>query len=209
MGKLVVNTFLSVDGVMQAPGGPDEDRDGGFEYGGWGVTQWDDDMGQRSLDVHVGADALLLGRKTYEIFAAHWPRVDEHHEHSEMAVKLNSMPKYVASRTLDRLDWNNSTLLAGDTAAAVEKLKADIPEILVAGSCDLLQTLIARDLVDEFVLWTFPVVLGTGKRLFGQGAVPAGLKLVDSTTSSTGVAIHTYERTGPPAIGSFALDDEG
>jgi dihydrofolate reductase len=209
MGKLVVNTFLTVDGVMQGPGGPDEDRDGGFDHGGWGVTAWDDDMGQRSLDVHVRADALLLGRRTYEIFAAHWPRVDEEHEHNEMAIKLNSMPKYVASRTLDRVDWNNSMLLDGDVAASVEKLKADIPEVLVAGSCHLLQTLMKHDLVDEFVLWTFPVVLGTGKRLFGDGTVPVGLTLVDSTTSTTGVAIHTYERTGPPEYGSFALDDEG
>jgi dihydrofolate reductase len=164
----------------------------------------------RSIEQHRRADALLIGRRTYEIFAAHWPRVDEQHEHNEIAHIMNSVPKYVASRTLDRLDWNNSTVLDGDVSDAVAKLKADIDgEILAIGSWNLIQTLLKHDLVDGFALWVYPVVLGTGKRLFAEGTIPAGLSLVDTTTFSTGVTLHTYERTGPPEYGNFALDDEG
>ena len=206
MRKLVVGTFLTVDGVMQAPGGPDEDRDGGFEHGGWSVNYWDDVMGQIIVEATLQADALLLGRKTYEIFAAHWPRVSGD---DPIAAKLNSVPKYVASRTLDDVTWNNSTLIRGDVAKEVAKLK-DEPggEIQVHGSGDLIQTLIEHDLVDEYRLWVFPVVLGEGKRLFARGTVPAGLKLVDTKTSSTGVAIHTYERAGALQYGSFAVDEQ-
>ena len=207
MRKLVVGTFLTVDGVMQAPGGPDEDREGGFAHGGWSVNYWDEVMGQTIVGQTLQAGALLLGRKTYEIFAAHWPHVSDD---DPIAAKLNSMPKYVASRTLGEVTWNNSTLLKGDVADAVAKLK-DQPggEIQVHGSGDLIQTLIEQGLVDEYRLWVFPVVLGEGKRLFAGGAVPAALKLVDTKTSSTGVAIHTYERAGVIEYGSFAVDEQG
>jgi dihydrofolate reductase len=203
MRKLVVGTFVTVDGVMQAPGGPDEDREGGFEHGGWSFHYWDDVMGQMIGEWTLQAGALLLGRKTYEIFAAHWPHVGGD---DPVAAKLNSVPKYVASRTLDEVTWNNSTLLADDVAEAVARLKEEEGgEIQVTGSGDLIQTLIEHDLVDEYRLWVFPLVLGEGKRLFARGTIPAALKLVDTKTSTTGVAIHIYERAGEVQHGSFAL----
>ena len=204
MRKLVVGTFLTVDGVMQAPGGPDEDREGGFEHGGWSFNYWDDVMGQLIVESTLQAGALLLGRKTYEIFAAHWPRVGGD---DPVAAKLNSVPKYVASRTLDEVTWNNSTLIEGDVAEAVAKLKEEPgAEIQVTGSGELIQTLMEHDLVDEYRLWTFPIVVGQGKRLFAGGTIPGALKLVDTKTSTTGVAIHTYERAGDLQYGSFALE---
>ncbi len=203
MGKLAVGTFVTLDGVMQAPGGPDEDRDGGFEHGGWLVPLFDEDLGRISVEQTERAEALLLGRRTYEIFAAHWPRVAD----GPIAAKLNAMPKYVASRTLEAVDWNNSTLIEGDVAEAVADLKARIDgEIQVIGSGDLIQTLLANDLVDAMTLWVFPVLLGTGKRLFAEGTRPLGLELTGTTTSSTGVAIQTYRRAGALSYGSFALD---
>jgi dihydrofolate reductase len=205
MRKLVVGTFLTVDGVMQAPGGPDEDREGGFEHGGWSFTYWDDPMGQQIVDATLRAGALLLGRKTYEIFAAHWPHVGGD---DPVAAKLNSVPKYVASRTLDEAAWNNSTLIQGDVAEAVRRLKQEPGgEIQVTGSGNLIQTLMEQDLVDEYRLWIFPVVVGDGKRLFAGGSLPGALKLTDTTVSTTGVAIHTYERAGELEYGSFALDE--
>jgi dihydrofolate reductase len=200
MGKLVVGTFVTADGVMQAPGGPDEDREGGFEHGGWLVPHFDDTLG-RFMDELVGrADALLLGRKTYEIFAGYWPNAGPD---DPMANKLNSVPKYVASRTLDSVGWNNSTLLGGDVAEDVAGLKARVDgEIHVTGSGDLIQTLLKNDLVDEFVLIVFPVVLGTGKRLFGDGTIPRSLRLTDTQTSPAGVSIQTYERVGEPEYGT-------
>jgi dihydrofolate reductase len=204
--KLVVGTFITLDGVMQGPGGPDEDRSGGFEHGGWSVNYWDQMMGE-TMDAQMPkADTLLLGRKTYEIFAAHWPHIGDE---EPAAAQLNSMRKYVASRTLDTVEWNNSTLLEGDVAEAVARLKEESGgEIHVTGSCDLIQTLLRHDLVDEFVLWTFPVVLGTGKRLFGEGTVPAGLACVDTKVSTTGVTISTYRRAGAVEYGSFAIEDQ-
>jgi dihydrofolate reductase len=204
MRKVVVGTFLTVDGVMQAPGGPDEDREGDFEHGGWSFHYWDDVMGKLIVESTLKAGALLLGRKTYEIFAAHWPHVGGD---DPVAAKLNSVPKYVASRTLDEVTWNNATLIQGDVAEAVARLK-DEPgdEIQVTGSGELTQTLIEHDLVDAYCLWIFPLVLGEGKRLFARGTVPAALKLVDTKISSTGVAIHSYERAGDVEYGSFALE---
>ena len=205
-GRLVVGTFLTLDGVMQAPGGPDEDREGGFDHGGWTVNYWDEGMGGVMDDQFAEADALLFGRKTYEIFAAHWPNVDT--EDDPVAAKLNSMPKFVASRTLDAVDWNDSTLLSGDDAEAVADLKAERGDtIVVQGSQDLIQTLLAHDLVDEFWLWVFPLVLGGGKRLFGDGTVPAALELTAAETSSTGVQMLRFERAGEIDYGSFALED--
>jgi dihydrofolate reductase len=204
MRKLIVNTFLTVDGVMQAPGGPEEDPTEGFPHGGWSVNYWDDLMGQRMGEFMGKPFDLLLGRKTYEIFAAYWPYVSE----NPAADALNSARKYVASRTLDTVDWDNSTLIEGDVAEGVAKLKEQSgPEIQVHGSANLIQTLLEHDLVDEFGLWIFPVVLGSGKRLFADGAVPAGLKLVDSQTSTTGVLIMRYERAGEVEYGTFAMEE--
>lgn len=204
MRKLAVSSFLTLDGVMQAPGGPDEDPTGGFAHGGWSVNYWDEHMGQR-MDEWMGRPFdLLLGRRTYEIFAAHWPHASE----DQGAAPLNNARKYVASRTLQRVDWQNSELIRGDVAAAVAELKrANGPEIQVHGSSNLIQTLLQHELVDEFRLWIFPLVLGTGKRLFGEGVLPAGLRLVHATTSSTGVTIATYERAGAIEYGSFALEE--
>jgi len=202
--KLVVGTFLSVDGVMQGPGGPDEDREGGFEHGGWSVAYWDDVMGQIIVESTNRADGLLLGRKTYEILAAHWPHIGDD---DPVASKLNSVPKYVASTTLETVEWNNTTLLRGDIADEVAKLKEQPgPELQVTGSGQLIQTLMEHDLVDEYRLWNFPVLVGSGKRLFADGTIPSGLKLADTKTSTTGVVINTYERAGKLEYGSFALE---
>jgi dihydrofolate reductase len=204
MRKLVVSTFLTLDGVMQAPGGPEEDPSGGFTHGGWSVNYWDDLMGQAMGEAMSRPFDLLLGRKTYEIFAAHWPHATD----EPAADVLNSATKHVASTTLDAVEWQNSSLLEGDVAEAVAGLKEEEgPEIQVHGSGNLIQTLLAHDLVDEYRLMIFPVVLGTGKRLFADGAIPRGLELVDSRTSTTGVVIATYERGGEVEYGSFALEE--
>ena len=203
MGKLVVGTFVTLDGVMQGPGGPDEDRDGGFPHGGWSFNYWDQMMGETIERQTVRPDAMLLGRRTYEIFASHWPHVGDD---DPVAAKLNGMPKYVASTTLEKAEWNNSTLITGDLAEQVGKLKEQHGEIAVSGSSRLIQTLLQHNLVDEFVIWTFPLVLGTGKRLFADGTIPAALQCVDSKVSTTGVVISTYRNAGPPRYGSFALD---
>jgi dihydrofolate reductase len=203
MRKLVVNTFASLDGVMQAPGGPEEDPTGGFELGGWSVPFWDDHMGKVMSEFMGKPFDMILGRKTYEIFAAHWPHSDE-----PGAAELNRAKKYVASRTLESLDWENSTLLGGDVGDAVARLKKEEgPELQVHSSSDLIQTLLRHDLVDEFRVWIFPVVLGSGKRLFGEGAPPRTLNLVDSQVSSTGVVMATYQPGGDVKPGSFALEE--
>ena len=203
MRKLVVNTFLTLDGVMQAPGGPEEDPTGGFEYGGWSATYWDDAMGAEMGEFMGKPFDLVLGRGTYEIFAAHWPHSDE-----PGAEELNSATKYVASTTLtEPLDWQNSHLIDGDVPTGIRKLKEeDGPELQVHGSAGLIQTLLNEGLVDEIRVWTFPVMIGKGKRLFGDGTVPTGLKLTNSTVSSTGVIMAAYEPVGDVPIGSFALE---
>ncbi|HEU4885031.1 MAG TPA: dihydrofolate reductase family protein [Longimicrobium sp.] len=203
MRKLAVNTFISLDGVMQAPGGPEEDPTGGFPHGGWSFNYWDDVMGQ-VMDAAMATPCdLLLGRRTYEIFAAHWPYSTE----EPAASSLNAAHKYVASRTLEHTTWGPATLIR-DVPAEVAKLKAqDGVEIQVHGSSDLLQTLLKHDLVDELRVWTFPVLLGGGKRLFGDGIAPGGLKLVSSTVATTGVIIATYQRAGAIPYGSFAHED--
>ena len=203
MRKLAVSTFMTLDGVMQAPGGPGEDPTGGFTHEGWSVNYWDDAMGQRMGELMGKPFDLLLGRKTYEIFAAHWP-----HATDPGADVLNSATKHVASRTLDKVDWANSRLIEGDVPEQVAKLKAeDGPEIQVHGSSNLIQTLQKHDLVDEYRVMIFPLALGTGKRLFADGTIPAGLRLVDSSASSTGVLMATYERAGEIEYGTFALDE--
>jgi dihydrofolate reductase len=206
MGKLVVGTFLTLDGVMQGPGGPEEDTEGGFEHGGWTVPFWSEDdevMGQFMDESMQRAEALLLGRKTYEIFAGYWPNVGDD---NPMAAKLNSVQKYVASTTLDKVDWQNSTLIEGDVAEGVAMLKDEKAEIQVPGSQNLIQTLLKHDLIDEYRLLIFPVVLGTGKKLFADGTIPTSLKLVDTKTSGTGVSINSYQAAGRPEYGSFALE---
>ncbi len=203
MRRLIVSTFLTLDGVLQAPGGPGEDDDDGFAHGGWSVEYWDEMMGEvMGAAMGVPFD-LVLGRKTYDIFAAHWPRASA----EDGAVPLNNAVKYVASRGRPVLSWQNSHLIDGEVVGGIRSLKAgDGPELQVHGSGNLIQTLIRNDLVDEFRLWIFPVVVGAGKRLFAEGAVPAGLRLVDSRVSTTGVIIATYQPAGELPIGSFALD---
>jgi dihydrofolate reductase len=201
MRKLVVGTFLSLDGVMQGPGAPDEDRDGGFERGGWTVPYFDDELGRIMADLVGQSGALLLGRKTYDIFAASWPLVGDD---DPIAAKLNRVPKYVASRTPRTLEWNNSTLLSGDVAEQVAELKQeDGGDIHVSGSGGLVQTLLRHDLVDEFRLLVFPVLVGEGKRLFADGTIPRSLELVDGTTTGTGVMVCGYRRKGALETGAF------
>ncbi len=204
MRKLIVSTFITLDGVMQAPGGPEEDPTGGFNYGGWSFNYWDDMMGQVMGEFMAKPFELLLGRKTYEIFAAHWPYIKD----DPVADKLNSVKKYVVSTTLDEVNWNNSTLVTGNIVQAIRNLKEqNMPEIQVHGSGNLIQTLLKHDLIDEFRVWIFPVTIGKGKRLFGEGTQPAHLKLIDSKTSTTGVIIATYEPAGELKTGSFELDN--
>ena len=204
MRKLIVSTFLTLDGVMQAPGGPEEDDSGSFAYGGWSVNYWDEQMGQIMGEAMSTPFDLLLGRKTYDIFAAYWPHAPE-----EAGGKpLNDATKYVASRSHPTLEWSESVLIEGDTAEGIAALKEeDGPELQVHGSGDLIQTLLRHNLVDEYRLWVFPGVIGSGKRLFSEGTIPSGLKLVDSKVSSTGVIISTYERTGDIEPGSMEFDE--
>jgi len=202
MRKLIVSTFLTLDGVMQAPGGPDEDNSGGFAYGGWSVNYWDDLMGQVMTEAMSVPFDLALGRRTYDIFAAYWPHAPE----EAGAKPLNDATKYVASGSHRTLAWGPSVLIEGDAAEGIAALKQeDGPELQVHGSGNLIQTLMRHSLVDEYRLWVFPLVIGSGKRLFSDGTIPSGLKLVDSKVSTTGVVIGTYEPVGEIVTGSFAL----
>jgi dihydrofolate reductase len=207
MMRLTLHTFLTLDGVMQAPGGPDEDPDGHFAHGGWSFPYGDEDFGVAVSGWFANAGAFLLGRKTYEIFASHWPKVTDADD--PVAGKLNALPKYVASTTLSSVDWAGSELLRGDVAAQVAQLK-ERPggELQVHGSGSLAQTLIRHDLIDVYRLLTFPVHLGSGKKLFRDGVTAAALRLTSSSTTSTGVLIATYEPAGPARYGSYALDPE-
>ncbi len=207
MRKLVVGAFTTLDGVVQAPGGPDEDRDGGFQHGGWLVPYFDARFGEIMTEWTIRAGAFLLGRKTYEIFADSWPKSTDPAD--EIAAALNTRPKFVASRTLDKVNWNNSILLEGDVAEEVAKLKAqDGGEIQVHGSSNLVQTLLEDDLVDTLRIWQFPVVLGTGKRLFGEGTIPRSFRLVDTQLNTTGAALHIYERAGGLKYGEVEVGEE-
>jgi dihydrofolate reductase len=202
MRKLSVNTFLTLDGVMQAPGGPDEDTASGFTLGGWSFHYWDDVM-NNIMGGYMGKPFdLLLGRKTYDIFAAFWPKQGDD---NPAAAPLNNATKYVASRTLKQVDWQNSHLLGADVVADITRLKEQKgPEIQVHGSGNLIQTLLQADLIDELQIWTFPLVIGKGKRLFAEGTIPAALRVVENNISSTGVVITRYERAGEIKTGSFA-----
>jgi len=202
MRQLIVNTFLTLDGVMQAPGGPEEDPSGGFEHGGWSVGYWDEQMVEAMGEFMGKPFDLVLGKKTYEIFAAHWPHTDE-----PGAEALNRATKNVASTTLTELEWENSRLIEGEVPDGVHALKQqDGPELQVHGSANLIQTLLEHGLVDEFRLWIFPLVLGQGKRLFDGGTVPSGFELRSSQVSSTGVIMATYRTGAEIKSGSFALE---
>lgn len=203
MRRLIVSTFLTLDGVMQAPGGPEEDPSGGFEHGGWSVKYWDDEMGKIMDKATSKPFAMVLGRKTYDIMAAYWPDAPE-----ETGAKVfNDATKYVASKSHPKLEWANSVLIEGDAAEGLSALKKeDGPELQVHGSANLIQSLLRHNLVDEYRLWVFPVVIGSGKRLFSEGTIPSGLKLVDQKVATTGVVIGTYEPAGEIPIGSFASE---
>jgi len=203
MRQLIVQTFLTLDGVMQAPGGPEEDDSGGFSHGGWSVNYWDEQMGEIMDEATSKPFSMVLGRKTYDIMAAHWPHAPE-----ETGAKVfNDATKYVASRSRPNLEWSNSVMIEDDAADRIAALKQeDGPELQVHGSGNLSQTLLRHNLVDQFRLWVFPLVVGPGKRLFAEGTIPSGLRLLDSNVSTTGVVMGTYEPAGDIVTGSFALD---
>ncbi len=201
MRKLLVNTFLTLDGVMQAPGGPEEDDEGGFGFGGWSAPLWDEDLDRAMGDTMGHPFDLLLGRRTYEIFAGFWPTAPD-----EAGGKpLNDATKFVVSRSSPSLDWGPAELIAGEATRAVAELKeTDGPELQVYGSGNLLQTLIPAGLIDEYRLMTFPVTIGTGKRLFADGTAPATLRLAEGSVSKNGVVIARYEPVGELATDSFS-----
>ncbi|WDZ87777.1 dihydrofolate reductase family protein [Micromonospora cathayae] len=202
MRKLVVNAFLTLDGVMQSPGGPQEDPSGDFHQGGWIVNLFDDAVGETMGEIMGQPFDLLLGRRTYEIFASHWPNVRD----DPGADALNAAHKYVASTTLRNPAWGPATVFGGDAPARIAELKrGDGPEIQVHGSSNLIQTLLRHDLVDEFRLMVFPVVVGAGKRLFGDGTLPRRFEVASTRISPSGTFIVTYQPTGEIEIGSFAL----
>ena len=199
MRRLIVLSFITLDGVMQAPGGPEEDASGGFKFGGWSVPYFDDFLGKTMSAQMDRPFDLLLGRKTYEIFASYWPQVTD-----ETGRGINEATKYVVSHRPVDTDWKTTVLIDGDAVAKIKQLKAgDGPELQVHGSGNLIQTLLKHDLVDELWLKTFPVVLGTGKRLFADGTMPAGLRVVQSSVSPSGVVVASYARTGDVKTGSF------
>ena len=208
MRKLIVSTFASLDGIMQAPGGPDEDPSGGFVLGGWMYAHRADQSMDISTAGFDGKDReLVLGRRTYEIFAAYWPKQPEDHP---IAQTFNAAKKHVASRTLTTLRWINSTLLQGDVTSAIRALKAQPgPDLQVIGSGNLIQTLQSASLIDEYHVWTYPLVLGRGKRLFSEGARPAALRLVRSQVSSSGVVMSTYVPGGEIQLGSIGSAEPG
>lgn len=204
MRKIIVSTFTSLDGVMQAPGGPQEDPTGGFAYGGWTAPHFDAALGAAMGEIFGRPFDLLLGRKTYDIFAAHWPYVTDPKD--PIAGLFNRVTKYVASRSNPKLAWQNSQLLGADIVASLKQLKGgDGPDLLVQGSGDLLQTLWKNGLVDEFSVLIFPVVLGRGKRLFGDGTTPGGLRLAKSRSFPTGVIVASYTADGAVKTGDFQL----
>ncbi|HVX45422.1 MAG TPA: dihydrofolate reductase family protein [Mycobacteriales bacterium] len=204
MRRLVVEEFVSLDGVMQGPGGPDEDRDGGFEHGGW-VVPFIEDLLAPAGEEAGELGALLLGRRTYEIFAASWPSVGDD---NPVAARFNRVPKYVVSRTLGRADWEPYTVISGDVAAAVAELKRapGDGEVQVHGSSELIRTLQQHDLIDLYRVKIFPVVIGSGKRLFGAGIPPGELQLVASSTSPKGVTMSTYARAGALRTGFYGAE---
>ena len=215
MRKIRATTFISLDGVMQAPGGPEEDLTTGFRYGGWTVPYWDDVLSQAMGESFAEPFELLLGRRTYDIFAAHWPRIPTEPGadgydagDAEIARTFNSVAKHVATRDPATLTWSNSRWLGADVPAALRELRRTTgPDLLVQGSSVLLQALLEHDLLDELTLLVYPVTLGKGKRLFGEGTRPASFAMTASTISPSGVVVATYARAGEVRTGSFALPD--
>ena len=205
MRKVITGAFVSLDGVMQAPGGPKEDPTRGFELGGWVVPYADEMFGQAIDQMFTQPFDLLLGRRTYEIFAAHWPYAEGGPDDS-IATRFNSVTKYVATRSTKELTWKGSIGLH-DAAEDVARLKReDGPSLLTQGSSDLIQTLLANDLIDQISMFTFPIVLGHGKKLFGEGVKPAAFRLLDSKVSTTGITIAHYQRAGAVVTGDYAMD---
>lgn len=203
MRKIISITQVTLDGIMQAPGGPDEDRGSGFTHGGWAMPLMDDATGRVINGIIAGEFAMLLGRRTYEIFASYWPK----HDDNPIGKAFNQATKYVVTRTLNRFKWKNTQPIDGDIVEGIRRLKAsDGPTLHIWGSSELLQTLIAVDLIDEYRLWVFPVVLGQGKRLFGNGVPPRGLALVETGSTPSGVLFNTYRPAGPVKLGAQVLD---
>jgi dihydrofolate reductase len=203
--KLTLTEFVTLDGVCQGPGGPTEDTSGGFRHGGWLVPFFDEALGKYMDRVFDEVDAFLLGRKTYEIFAASWPKNTDPDD--PIASRLNTLPKYVASRTLERADWQNSTVLGDDVAAEVAKLKEQPGrELQIHGSGALSQTLVDAGLIDTIRLIVFPVLLGSGKRLFAEGRTPSSFRLADVRSTPNGVTMQTLELTGPPEYGEVEIE---
>jgi dihydrofolate reductase len=206
--RLTVISHLTLDGVMQSNGKPEPELNDGFEQGGWQVPYFDDDMDRLTADWIAAADAFLLGRRTYELFAEYWSQVTDPGD--PRATRLNALPKYVVSGTLDRVQWNNSMLLQGDVAGEVAKLKRQPGrELQVHGSATLIRTLMKHGLVDEYRLLIHPVVLGSGQRLFAGGTTPAALELIDTKVTSRGVVTHIYRPSGTPEYGSVAPEHQG
>jgi dihydrofolate reductase len=205
MRKIIVLSFVTLDGVMQAPGAPQEDTSGNFKHGGWVAGYWDSFLGKVMSEQMGHPYDLLLGRKTYDIFAAYWPKAKD----DPAASGLNKAKKYVVSTKPRKLNWENSTLVTGNVPEEMKKLKKlDGPELQVHGSSNLIQTLLKHDLVDGFWLKIFPITIGHGKRLFGVDTIPAAFKLVESKTSPTGVIIATYRRDGDIKTGSFDIENQ-
>ncbi|HEX5587372.1 MAG TPA: dihydrofolate reductase family protein [Acidimicrobiia bacterium] len=201
MGKLIVTEFVTLDGVAQAPGGPDEDREGGFTHGGWQEPLLDEADGNAVFDQASGMDALLLGRKTYEIFADYWPTAPADMSFTQL---LNRVPKYVASRTLgEPLTWEGATVVTGEFVDAINAVKDRHDEVHVIGSLDLVQSLLRFDLVDRLELWLYPLLLGSGKRVFAGGTVPTALRLTESVTHPNGTLQLSYETAGAPTYGDM------
>ena len=200
MGDLTVQMFVTLDGVVQAPGGPEEDNEGCFPHGGWQFPFLDKDSGAVIGEGLERMDALIIGRRTYDIWAGYWPNVPAD---NPIALKMNQIPKYVASRTLNQLDWNNSQLIEGDLATAVKRIKTNHDHVYVIGSPNLLQSLMQCRLVDRFVLFVYPVLLGSGKRLFDAGVAPTRFKLVEARSLEKGVVLLAYESDGKPTYGTM------
>jgi dihydrofolate reductase len=201
MRKIITTTFVTLDGVMQAPGGPDEDKSSGFAYGGWSANYWDKIMGELMGGFMNTPFELLLGKNTYDIFAAFWPTAKQD---QEVAKPFNSTKKYVVSEKPFNLSWSNSILITGDVVAQIKKLKEqEGPDLWVHGSGNLIQTLLANNLIDRMHVWIFPVTVGSGKRLFAEGTQAEGFKLVDSKVAASGVIVATYEPAGPLKTGSL------
>jgi dihydrofolate reductase len=201
MRKLISSTFVSLDGVMQAPGGPEEDRSGDFAFGGWTAPLFDESVGPWLDRTFAAPFDLLLGRRTYEIFAGYWP----HHEDGLVGAAFRRAHKYVASHRLTGPTWQPATVLSENVPRQVAKLKErDGPDLLLQGSGNLIQSLLTAELIDEFRVLVFPLLLGSGKRLFAEGTLPTGLRLTSHEVSASGVVMATYERSGPVTTGSFA-----